>query len=331
MGSIHNKRSESENLRKSLGFMEKHVSALQEFQKNYPRWQDEYKNASAIQTAGKELLAMQGINKNILGLQSTLEQSLFRTNSAIAEHQRMFNQFLPASEILRQTGLQAFKNDTAIAIAEQHKVLRQNPLKDMVEKMGLSSSLGGMLDLIAEQRKWERGSALRSIIGNSDFLSQTSRQSPFISAVQSQMPKMEKIFGSTSVVAAMANSASLMNSISPVAETSLNFLSELDKLSVEKQQSVVDILEQINLDDEIDEELQENLFAETRIDFSSYLESFQNFCKSNAFNIWALQAGYETFIKDMTENNFSNIVFDILFVICFLVLISNLPSGGDDK
>ena len=356
--------SESERLRKSLSFMEKHMSALQEFQKNYPRWQDEYKHATDIQIAGEKLLAMQGINKNILGLQSTLEQSLFRTNSAIAESQKIRNQllpasdafkqtgiqalknesasaiverqripkdFLPASETLMQTGLQAFKNDTAAAIVEQHKVLRQNPLKDMVEKMGWSSSLGGMLDLIAEQSKFEKGSVFRSIVGDSDFLSQISKQSPFIGAVQSQMPKMEKIFSSTSVVMALASSESLISSILPVATSSLDFLSELDKLNFAEQKSIVDILEQINLDDEIDEELQEDLFAETRIDFSPYLESFQNFCKNHAFDIWALQMGYEKFTEDMTGTDFSNIIFDILFVVCFLVLISNLPSGEDDK
>ena len=201
----------------------------------------------------------------------------------------------------------------------------------MVEKMGWSSSLGGMFDLIAEQSKFEKGSVLRSIVGDSDFLSQISKQSPFIGAVQLQMPKMEKIFGSTSVVLAMASSESFMSSILPVATSSLNFLSELDKLNFAEQKSIVDILEQINLNDEIDEELQEDLFAETRIDFSPYLESFQNFCKNNAFNIWALQMGYEEFIRDMTGTDFSNIIFDILFVVCFFVLISNLPSGEDDK
>lgn len=331
MGSVHNMISEYENLRKSLSYMEKHVSALQEFQKNYPRWQDEYKNASAIQMAGKELLAMHGINKNLLGLQSIFEQSPLRAVSAIAEHQRIPKDFLPASDAFKQTGIQAFKNNTAVAIARSQEISRQNPLKDMVEKMGLSSSLGSMLNLIAEQDKLERNSVIRSIVGNSDFLSQISKQSPFISAMQSQIPKMEKIFGDSSAMMAMANSESLISSILPVATASLSFSSELDKLSVTEQQRVVDILEQINLDDEIDEEIQENLFAETRIDFSSYLESFQNFCKNNAFNIWALQTGYETFIKHMTENDFSNIFFNILFVICFLVLISNLPSGGDDK
>ena len=93
MDSINKMMSESERLRKSLGFMEEHTSALQEFQKNYPRWQDEYKHATDIRIAGEKLLAMQGINKNILGLQSTLEQSLFRTNSAIAESQKCIISF----------------------------------------------------------------------------------------------------------------------------------------------------------------------------------------------------------------------------------------------
>lgn len=129
----------------------------------------------------------------------------------------------------------------------------------------------------------------------------------------------------------MATSAPLMNSILPVANATFNFSSELDKLSLTEQQRVMDILEQINLDDEIDEELQENLFEETRIDFSPFLESFQNFCKNNAFNICTMIGTYPTFIEDVNTQTFSNIIFDISFVICFLVLINDLLSNKNDK
>ena len=210
-------------------------------------------------------------------------------------------------------------------------MLRQNPLKDMVEKIGLSYSLGGMLDFIAEQNNLAKSSAVQSLIGNSGFLNQIAKQSPFVNAIQLQMPKIEKIFGSTNVVAAMANSAPLMSSILPVANDSLDISAELDKLSFTEQQRVVNVLEQINLDDEIDKDLQESLFAETRIDFSPYLESFQNFCKNNAFNICTMIGTYPTFIDDVNKQTFSNIIFDISFVICFLVLVNDLLTDKDDK
>ena len=145
--------------------------------------------------ASEKLLAMHGINKNILGLQSIFEQSSLRAVSAVAGQPKMLNQFLPASETLKQTGLQAFKDDTASAIAMSRGIIPpQNLLRDMVEKMKLAYALGDITGLIAEQNNLAKNSAVQSLIGNSGFLNQIAKQSPFVSAVQSQMPKIEKIY-----------------------------------------------------------------------------------------------------------------------------------------
>lgn len=326
MDSMNKKMSASANLQKSLGVVNAHFSALQKFTQEYPNLQDEYRNAATLQRAGNHLLAMQGISKSMLGLQSIVEQSSFRIANAIAEQHKPLSQN-PVRDMLEKI---AGQTNTANAIAEQRK-LSSDLLKDMFRKTSLYSSLGCVVDLVEGQHSLKKDFTLQALMRDSGFLSQIANQSPFISAVQAQMPKMAKILGTENVLAKIATASPVLESVFPLAMTSFNFYSELDQLSVTKQQRVVNLLEQINLNDEIDEELQENLFAETRIDFSPYLESFQNFCKNNAFNIWTLQTNYETFIKDMTEKDFSNIFFDILFVICFLVLISNLPSGGDDK
>ena len=326
MDSMQKILSSSANLHKSLDIMNEHSSALQTFAQEYPNLQDEYRNAATLQMAGNHLWAMQGISKSLLGLQSILEQSSLRIVNAIAEQHKPLIQN-PVRDMLEKI---AGQTDTANAIAEQRK-LSSDLLKDMFRKTALYSSLGCVVDLVEGQHSLKRDFTLQALMRDSGFLSQIANQSPFISAVQAQMPKMAKILGTENVIAKIATASPVLESVFPLAMALFDFYSELDKLSVTKQQRVVNLLEQINLDDEIDEELQENLFAETRIDFSPYLESFQNFCKNNAFNIWALQMGYETFIKDTTEKDFSNIFFDILFVICFLVLISNLPSGGDDK
>lgn len=188
MNSMNKKMLESKNLQKSFGFMEEHLSALQAFQQTHLNWQDEHKNDFDIQTAGKQLLATQGINKNILGLQSILGQSSLGTFSAtIAEHQRMLNSFLPTNDRLEQAGLNVLRDGTANAIVKQNKMPKQNLLKDMVEKMALNYSLGSLLGLISEQNNFAKSSALQSLIGNSGFLNQISKQSPLVSAVQLQM------------------------------------------------------------------------------------------------------------------------------------------------
>ena len=83
MHSISKNILEATSLQKSLGIMDRHLSALQEFEKTHTRLQDIYKDTYSLQSATNSLLATSGISKSLIGLQSVSEQ--------IQASQRMLN------------------------------------------------------------------------------------------------------------------------------------------------------------------------------------------------------------------------------------------------
>ena len=308
MDSMQKMMSSSANLHKSLGIMNEHYSALQKFAQKYPNLQDAYKDATTLQRAGNHLLTMQGINKNILGLQSVFLQNdnWRKTLSLIQDEMDKFHRQVE----IRVKGI----------ISEQQKISQ-----DMIR-----SAIG----IANQQTSFELEHAMKiirdytplEIIRQRDFLSQITKQSPLINSIQSQMPKIEPIWESSSVLAKIATTP-MLDSVLPVAMDSFNFSSELDKLALQEQQRIVDILEQINLDEKIDEEIDSDIQPY----FSILLKSLQKFFKNNAFDIATIIGNTETFISDISEQSFSHPIFDITFIICLAIILSKFSIHDDDK
>ena len=190
------------------------------------------------------------------------------------------------------------------------------------------------IEIVNQQTSFEIEHAMKiirdytpqEIIRQRDFLSQITKQFPLISAIQSQMLKMEPIWESSSVLAKIATT-SMLDSVFPVAIDAFNFSSELDKLVFQEQQRIVDILDQINLNEAIDEEID----SEIQPYFSILLKSLQKFFKNNAFDIATIIGNAETFISDISEQSFSHPIFDIAFIICLAIILNRFSMHDDDS
>ncbi len=331
MDSMQKIMSSSANLQKSLGVMNAHFSALQKFTQEYPNLQEAYRNATTLQRAENHLLAMQGISKSMLGLQSIVEQSSFRIANAIAEQHKPLIQN-PVQDMVAKI---AGQTDTANAIAEQRK-LSSDLLKDMFRKTALYSSLGCVVDLVEGQHSLKRDFTLQALIRDSVFLSQIANQSPFISAVQAQMPKMTKIWGTENVLAKIATASPVLESVFPIAIASINFSSELDRLKLQEQQRIVNVIEQIALDDETEPVISEQFDAETKKEYITLVDLLRDFWKKNKNQLLGILTTVETSVKNFSENDLSNPFTILAFIYnCLALLLNQLNTlnkeGADDN
>ena len=296
------------NLQKSLNIMGKHFSAVQEFEKNNSYLRSIQKYDLALKSAGDSLLAMQGINKNILGMQSIIEQNrpLMNILSSMSETMKLSSNLS--------------SNVESIGITRH---LPRNSLMEMAT--GVSSSMPSTIAALFEtHNRLNKNPTFQAIIDNQHFLQRISEQSPFISAVQRHTSSLEKIFGNSSVLAQMAESKTLFNSALSVAASALNFSSALYSLSIDEQQKIVALLEQLDLDDDVDVEVSEALPDELQEECDTFIVAIRTFWKDNSEYLLGIAATADTTVKSLVTNDIDGNIFTIvLFVYYWVNLLVN--------
>ena len=307
MDSMQKILSSSANLHKSLGIMNEHSSALQTFAQEYPNLQDAYRDATTLQKAGNHLLTMQGINKNILGLQSVLLQNdnWRKTFKLIQDEMDKFHR----QEEIRFKGI----------LSEQQRIFQ-----DMIQSAIGIANQQTYLEL-ERTMKIIREYTPQEIIRQYDFLSQITKQSPFVSAVQSQVSKIAKILGTENVFSKIATTPPVLESVFPVAMTSFNFSSELDRLNLQEQQNIVDILEQVDLDADAKIDLPEVVPKATQIECVTFVTATQAFWKNNREWFLGIFATADSAIKSIVSGDLDTNLFTItLFVYYWINLLRGL-------
>jgi len=289
------------NLQKSLNIMGKHFSAVQEFERNNSYLRSIQKYDSALKSAGDSLLAMQGINKNILGMQSIIEQNRPLMNILSS----MKNSFHPSH--------------VPAGVAEAIRTANPLPKNSLMEMAtGVSSSLPRTIAALFEtHNRLNKNPTFQAIIDNKHFLQRISEQSPFISAVQRHTSSLEKIFGSSAVLAQMAESKTLFDSAVPVVASALNFSSALDSLSIDEQQRIVDILEQLDLDDDVDVEVSEALPDELQEECDTFIVAIRTFWKDNSEYLLGIAATADTTVKSLVTNDIDGNIFTIVLFVYY--------------
>ena len=292
MHSISKNILEATSLQKSLGIMDRHLSALQEFEKTHTRLQDIYKDTYSLQSATNSLLATSGISKSLIGLQSVSEQ--------IQASQRMLN--MPSIANL---------SATKALYGMDHHILNQ---------------------IQASQKIWRDmiDSPVAKLLNEQSVMKQIANQVPLANAMQLRLPQMERVFESASTLAAIANSNSFLSSALSVATTSLNFSSVLDTLNLTEQQRIIDIIDQIDLDDETDIGNPEELPEEIQSEYINFIDFIRDYWKENREHILGILATADTAVNGIANGDFSNIFTIVLFAFYCTNLLNSSTSENDD-
>lgn len=272
--------------------MDRHLSALQEFEKTHTRLQDIYKDTYSLQSATNSLLATSGISKSLIGLQSVSEQ--------IQASQRMLN--MPSIANL---------SATKALYGMDHHILNQ---------------------IQASQKIWRDmiDSPVAKLLNEQSVMKQIANQVPLANAMQLRLPQMERVFESASTLAAIANSNSFLSSALSVATTSLNFSSVLDTLNLTEQQRIIDIIDQIDLDDETDIGNPEELPEEIQSEYINFIDFIRDYWKENREHILGILATADTAVNGIANGDFSNIFTIVLFAFYCTNLLNSSTSENDD-
>lgn len=164
---------------------------------------------------------------------------------------------------------------------------------------------------------------LQALNQNAELLKQISKQTPFISEIQSRLARFERMTLDTVGIAAIKHSAPFMSSALAVATASINFSAELDTLPYSEQLRIVDFLDRINLDTDEELIIPENLSAETQADYISLTEVARNFWKKNNSHILVILTTVETVAENFSENDISNPLTIVAFIYSCIALLLN--------
>ena len=173
-------------------------------------------------------------------------------------------------------------------------------------------------------------SAINEMIRNRDFLNQIMAQTPFMAKVQSEMTKFEPLFTSTKTIAGILDSSPLVTSTLSVTMESLNFSSELDKLTPSGQLKILEYLDSLNIDDSTDNIIPDDLPTEIRPEYITLVEIIRGFLQKNEPYILGILSTVETTAKNFSENDFSNVFTIIAFAYFVWALIVNQFEDNDN-
>ena len=172
----------------------------------------------------------------------------------------------------------------------------------------------------------------QDLISRQDFLRQITEQNPFVDKLQSKLAKFDLLFPDTKTIEALLCSSQLMTSTVSVAMETLNFSSELDKLSHEEQLKILAYLESLDIGDETEIIIPDDLSEEISRNYVTLAEFIRNFWKENRDSMLGIMATADTAVNGIAKNDFSNIFTILLFIyFCARLLTATIASTNTDE